>query len=96
MQESPRVALAALPQSDLVAAVTPGIAHLAIEAGGLSVLPWRAPWLSVHPGMVWLRKRNFGDPEQAFIDLIRAADEEMHHAAEVFCARFGLSPNCEA
>lgn len=96
VQESPTVGLAALPHSDLVAAVTPAIARSAVDTGQLTVLPWREAWLSVHPGVVWLRGRSFAEAEEAFLDLLRAVDSETHAASAAFCARFGLSADCGA
>lgn len=94
IQESPTVGLASLPHCDLVAAVTAAIAEREVEAGRVIVLPWRAPWLSVHPGIVWLRNRPLNEAEQFMLDLLRDADRETHRSSKAFCDRIGLSADC--
>jgi hypothetical protein len=58
-------------------------------------LPWRAPWASVHPGVIRLRGgRALPEAEQAFLDLVRSADLETERETQGLCARLGLSPDC--
>src|SRR5690606_39195815 len=96
IQESPTVALAALACSDLVIPVTPAIAGPALRSGQVVVLPWRAPWLSVHPGIVRLRNRVPDEAEATFLDLLRDVDCEEDQAARALCERLGISADCDA
>ena len=95
LHESPTVALAALPHGDAVAAVTLPIALPALRAGRVAALPWRAPWVSLHPGIIRLRGRPLAEAEQAFLDLLRDADAESEREAREWCAANGLSAECE-
>lgn len=94
VQESPTVALAALRHSDAVACVTLAIASQALRADTLVALPWRAPWVSVHPGIVRLRTRKLQEPELAFIDLLRDSDAQTERETLDWCAAAGMSPAC--
>jgi len=94
IEESPTVALAALAHSDIVSAVTPAIADVALRAGLVAALPWREPWLSVHPGIVRVRNRVLGEAEQAFLDLVRTVDRDAEAAARRWCAAHGLPADC--
>ena len=50
---------------------------LAASLDAQPALPWqRAPWASIHPGIITLRNRALGAAEQRFLDLIRAADQK--------------------
>lgn len=94
MHESPTVALAALRFGDAVAALSLPIALPALRAGSIAALPWRAPWVSLHPGVVRLRARPAHEAEQAFLDLLRDADAEAEREAQAWCAEHGLSAAC--
>ncbi len=94
VHESPTISLGALRHSDAVAAVTLAIAGPALRAGQVAVLPWRAPWVSVHPGVLHLRGRPLGEAEQAFVELLRAADEQGERDALALCEELGLPPDC--
>lgn len=94
IHESPTVALRALPHSDAVMAVTVAVAAPALRAGQAVALPWRDPWVSVHPGIVRLRNRALGEAEEAFLDLVRTADREAEAAASAWCRDHGLPDEC--
>jgi DNA-binding transcriptional LysR family regulator len=94
MHESPTVALAALRHGDAVAAVTLPIALPALRADAVVALPWREPWVSLHPGVIRLRGRPAGEAEQAFLDLLHGADAEVEREAQAWCAENGLSAEC--
>jgi DNA-binding transcriptional LysR family regulator len=94
MHESPTVALAALRHGDAVAALSLPVALPALRAGTVAALPWREPWVSVHPGVIRLRGRPAGEAEQAFLDLLRDADAEAEREAQAWCAENGLSAEC--
>jgi DNA-binding transcriptional LysR family regulator len=94
IHESPTVAVSLLRHGDAVAAATLAIAGAALRRGEVVALPWRAPWVSVHPGIIRLRNRPLGEAEQAFIDLLRSADEEASRDALALCAHLGLPPDC--
>jgi DNA-binding transcriptional LysR family regulator len=94
VQESPTVALAAVRQSDAVAPMTLALALPALRAGELAALPWRAPWVSLHPCILRLRRRHLGEAEQAFLDLLRDVDREFEQQALAWCAATGVSPGC--
>jgi DNA-binding transcriptional LysR family regulator len=94
VHESPSVALSLAMQSDAVAAVTVAIAAPALRAGHVVALPWRAPWVSVHPGILRLRDVPADEAERGFLDLLRAADRDSEAAALAFCAELGLSADC--
>lgn len=94
VHESPTVALGVLRHSDAVAAATFPIAASALRSGEIVALPWRAPWLSVHPGILRLRNRKPAEVEQAFLDLLLTADREFAAEAQPWCARIGVSPEC--
>ncbi|MBR0658489.1 LysR family transcriptional regulator [Neoroseomonas oryzicola] len=94
IHESPTVALRALPHSDAVVAVTIAIAAPALRAGQVVALPWRDPWVSVHPGIIRLRNRALGEAEEAFLDLLRTADREGEMAASAWCDELGLPGDC--
>jgi DNA-binding transcriptional LysR family regulator len=96
VQESPRASLAMLRHCDAVAGVTVAVAADALRLGEVVALPWRAPWVSVHPGVVRLRGRPLGEAEQGFLDLLRGADAEAERDAIAWCAAAGLSPDCGA
>jgi hypothetical protein len=61
----------------------------------VAALPWREPWVSLHPGVIRLRGRPVGEAEQAFLDLLRDADAEAEREARAWCAENGLSAECE-
>lgn len=94
IHESPTVALRALPHSDAVLAVTIAIAAPALRADEVVALPWRDPWVSVHPGIIRLKNRALGEAEEAFLDLLRTADREGEKAALAWCTDNGLPGNC--
>jgi DNA-binding transcriptional LysR family regulator len=94
MHDSPTVTLAALRHGDAVAAVGLPVALPALRAGALAALPWREPWVSVHPGVLRLRGRPPGEAEQAFLDLLRDADAEAEAEAMAWCAANGLPAEC--
>jgi DNA-binding transcriptional LysR family regulator len=94
MHESPTVALAALRHGDAVAALTLSVALPALRAGMVAALPWREPWVSVHPGVIRLRGRPAQEAEQAYLDLLRDADAEAEREARAWCAENGISAEC--
>lgn len=94
VHESPTVALGLLRHCDAIAAVTIAIAAPALRTGEVVALPWRAPWVSVQPGIIRLRNRPFGEAEQAFLDLLETADREAERDALAWCAAHGMSADC--
>lgn len=94
IHESPTVALRAAAHSDAVLPVTIAVAAAALRHGEVVALRWRAPWVSVHPGVIRLRGRAAGEAEQAFLDLLRTADREAEEAAIAWCAELGLPADC--
>jgi DNA-binding transcriptional LysR family regulator len=95
VHESPTVLLRLVAGSDAVMGATAAIAGQALASGELVALPWRAPWTSVHPGVVRLRGgRAMPEAEQAFLDLLRSADLEIEREAIALFARLGLSAAC--
>jgi DNA-binding transcriptional LysR family regulator len=94
VHESPTVALSLLRHCDAVVAVTVAIAAPALRRGEIVALPWRAPWVSVHPGVIRLRGHPPGEAAQAFLDLLQTADIEAERDARAWCAEHGLSSDC--
>ncbi len=90
VHESPTVALAALRGTDAVASTTLAIGGAALEGGEAVALRWRAPWVSLHPGIIRLRNRPLGEPEEAFLDLLRGVDREIADASRDWFARAGM------
>ncbi len=96
VHESPTVALGALPHSDAVAAVTVPVAAQALAAGALVALPWRAPWVALHSGIIRPRHRRATEAEEALLDLVRSADAEALAVARAMLAAAGISDAVEA
>lgn len=94
IHESPTVAMRAVRHSDAVAAVTLSIAADALRSGEVVALPWRAPWISVHWGIIHPRHRRATEAEEAFLDLLRTADRESLELAQAFLAEIGLDTDC--
>jgi len=94
VQESPTVALNLLHQSDVVVAVPVTLAARALRQGEAVALPWRAPWVSIHPGILRLRGQRITEAEQAFLDLVQSADLQAEREAQAICAELGLSDDC--
>ena len=67
----------------------------ALRHGDIVALPWqRAPWASIHPGIITLRNRVLGAAEQGFLDLLRAADQKAEDDALAWCAAQGVPSGC--
>jgi DNA-binding transcriptional LysR family regulator len=94
VHESPTVALAALQHGDAVAAVTLPIALPALRTSTVAALPWREPWVSLHPGVIRPRGQPAGEAERAYLDLLRDTDAEAEREARAWCAANGLSAEC--
>ncbi|WP_270937348.1 LysR family transcriptional regulator [Falsiroseomonas oryzae] len=92
--DSPTVAVALLRSCDAVVPATLPIAGAALRAGEVVALRWRAPWVSLHAGVVRLRGRPLGEAEQGFLDLLRDADREIERESQAWLAELGLSPDC--
>ena len=92
--ESPTVALAAVQNSDALTPVTYAIAANALRASLVVPLAWRAPWVSVHPGVIRLRNRRLPEAEQAFLDLLRDISADEERDARAWCASVGLTADC--
>lgn len=94
VHESPTVALNALRHADSVAAVSVGLALEALRRREVVALPFREPWVSVHPGVIRLRNRALSEAEQGFLDLIQDADVRIAHETLAWCAAEGHSTEC--
>jgi LysR family pca operon transcriptional activator len=94
VQASPTVALDLLRHSDAITHVTAALAAPALRSGAIVALPWRAPWLSIHPGVIRLRGHKPDEAELAFLDLLRSVDAEAEAEARAVCASLGLSSDC--
>ena len=95
VHESPTVTLKLLPQCDAVAGVSVTMAIEALRHGDIVALPWqRAPWASIHPGIITLRNRALGAAEQAYLELIRAADQKAEDEALAWCKAQGVPSGC--
>ncbi|WP_291295658.1 LysR family transcriptional regulator [Elioraea sp.] len=94
VQEGPTVAMALLDQCDAVAPVPIALAARRLGRGDVVALPFREPWLSVHPGIIQLRGRRPSEEEGHFLDLLRAASAEADAVAAAWCARLGLPAAC--
>jgi DNA-binding transcriptional LysR family regulator len=94
VHESPTVALNLLRHCDAVAAISVAIAAPALRTGEVVALPWRAPWVSLHPGVIRLRGRPPGEAEQAFLDLLQTADLEAERDALAWFAAHGIPADC--
>jgi hypothetical protein len=95
VHESPTVTLKLLPQCDAVAGVSVTMAIEALRHGDIVALPWqRAPWASIHPGIITLRNRALGAAEQAYLELMRAADQKAEQEALAWCEAQGVPSGC--
>ncbi len=94
MQERPTVAMTLLAHSDAVAPVPIALAARRLCAGDVVALPWRAPWLSVHPGVIRLRGRRPSEKETRFLDLLRSASKEADAEAAAWCESLGVPATC--
>jgi DNA-binding transcriptional LysR family regulator len=94
VHESPTVALHALRHADSVAAVSVGLALEALRRREVVALPFREPWVSVHPGVIRLRNRALSEAEQGFLDLLQDADARIAQDALAWCAAEGHSAEC--
>jgi len=95
VHESPTVTLRLLPQCDAVAGVSVTMAMEALRHGDIVALPWqRAPWASIHPGIITLRNRALGPAEQGFLEFIRTADQQAAEEALAWCAAQGVPSEC--
>jgi DNA-binding transcriptional LysR family regulator len=94
VHESPTVALKALRHSDAVAAVSVALALPELRQEEVVALPFREPWVSIHPGILRLRNRPPSEAEQAFLDLLQSADAEAERDALAWCSAAGLPTEC--
>jgi DNA-binding transcriptional LysR family regulator len=92
--ESPTLALAAVQYSDAVAPVTHAIAAGALRTGQVVPLAWRAPWVSIHPGVIRLRNRRLSEAEQGFLDLVRDINANDERDAQAWFHGAGLNHDC--
>ena len=74
--------------------VTHAIAAQALQTGQAVPLAWRAPWVSIQPGVIRLRNHRPREAEQAFLDLLRDADAEAEREAAAWFRAAGLSAEC--
>lgn len=94
VHEGPTVAMALLEHCDAVAPVPIALAARRLCAGDVVALPWRAPWLSVHPGIIRLRGRRASEEERHFLELLRLASTQAEAEAAAWCARLGVPATC--
>lgn len=94
LHESPTVGLNVLRHSDAVAAATPTIAGAALRMQEIVPLRWRAPWLSIHPGILRLRGRPLGEAEEGFLDLLRTVDREIERETLAWFHGQGIPAEC--
>jgi DNA-binding transcriptional LysR family regulator len=94
VQESPTAAVELLRHCDAVVPVTMSIAEAALRGGDVVAVPWREPWLSLHPGVVRLRGRPPSEAEQAFLDLLRDTDRLIESEGSARLAALGLTAAC--
>ena len=94
IQDSPTVAVGLLRHCDAVVPLTPGIAGEALREGRVVALPWREPWMALHPGIMRLRGRPPGEAEQAYLDLLRDTDRAMERENLAWMAELGLPTEC--
>jgi hypothetical protein len=77
-----------------VASVTAVIAAEALRAGQVVALPWREPWRAVFWGLIRPSHRSVTEAEDAYIDLLRSADQEAAKEAELLLAELGIDGTC--
>jgi DNA-binding transcriptional LysR family regulator len=94
VQEGPTAAMSLLACCDAIAPAPVALAMPRLAAAEVVALPFREPWLSVHPGVIRLRGRQQSEEEERFLDLLRAASKEAYDEAAAWCARLGLSAEC--
>jgi DNA-binding transcriptional LysR family regulator len=94
VQEGPTAAISLLRHCDAVAPVQVALAARALASGEVVAPAWRAPWLSVHPGVVRLRSRHLSEAEQRFLEVLREVDAEVEAEGIAWCARLGLPADC--
>ncbi|MBS7788662.1 LysR family transcriptional regulator substrate-binding protein [Roseococcus sp. SDR] len=94
VHESPTVALNLVARSDVVVAATTGLAARLLRLGEVVALPWREPWVCIHPGVLRLRGRRLGEAETGFLDLLRDADAQGHAEGLRICGELGVSAEC--
>jgi DNA-binding transcriptional LysR family regulator len=68
--------------SDCVGLLPLPVAARDIDAGALTVLDHRAPWLRTNYGFVWSRGRPLSPPAEAFMAEARAVEDEVRACAE--------------
>jgi DNA-binding transcriptional LysR family regulator len=68
--------------SDCVGLLPLPVAARDIDAGALTVLDHRAPWLRTNYGFVWSRGRPLSPPAEAFMAEVRAVEDEVRACAE--------------
>ena len=100
IHESPSAALAMLAGSDAVVPVTAPMLRPALRAGMVSVVRWRAPWVTTNFGAVHLRDGRLPDAAQAFITMLKQCDAEAAADGACLLAELGLDagpvPACAA
>ncbi|MCA3364542.1 MAG: hypothetical protein INF79_02870 [Roseomonas sp.] len=90
-----RLTLKLLPQCDAVSAVSVTMAMDTLWHGDIVALPWqRAPWASIHPGIITLRNRAPGAVAQDFLEMMRAADQRAEKEAIAWCKAQGVPSGC--
>ena len=60
----------------------------------LDALPFREPWVSVHPGVIRPRNRTLSEAEQGFLDPLQDADARLAQEALAWCATEGHPAEC--
>jgi DNA-binding transcriptional LysR family regulator len=94
IQDSPSQGLRMLANSDAVTPVPIGLAREAMERGEVVPLAWRAPWVSVAPGLLRRRGTAPSPPEASFMAHLREEAERAAGFAREVCARLGVTDAC--
>lgn len=94
IQDSPSQGLRMVTMGDAVTPMPIGLARDAMERGEVVPLAWRAPWVSISPGVI---RRRGGAPTPSEAALIAHLRQEAQHAAAFsreVCSQLGITDAC--